>query len=170
MNTMEITKIVGALCGSLLVFLLIQTAAEGLFHVGTDAEVFQVALPEGEGEAAPAGEEAAPVDVEALMAAADPGAGEGVFRRCASCHVIEAGQNRVGPSLHDVVGRDIAAVDGFGYSDALAGIEGAWDYEHLYAFLHNPREYAPGTAMNFAGLSDPEEVANVIAYIEAQSQ
>jgi cytochrome c len=84
--------------------------------------------------------------------------------------VVEDGQNRVGPHLYGVVDREIAGVSGFSYSDALASIEGVWDYDHLYGFLSNPRGYAPGTAMNFAGLSNPEEVANVIAYIQQQSQ
>jgi cytochrome c len=169
MNTMEITKIVGALAGSLLIFLLIQFAGEGIFHVGTEAEVFQVALPEGEaeGEEAPA-EEA--IDTEALMAAADPSAGESVWRRCSACHTLEDGQNRVGPHLFGVVGRDIASLGDFSYSDTLAGLEGGWDYEHLFGFLADPQGYAPGTAMNFGGLSNPEERANVIAFIEQQGQ
>jgi cytochrome c len=165
MNTMEITKIVGALCGSLLIFLLIQTAGSSLFYPGTGAQSYVVAVE----DAAPAEEDAAPaeeVDVAALVAEADAGAGEAVWRRCQACHVLEDGQNRVGPHLYGVVGRDIAAVDGFNYSAALTGIEGPWDYEALYGFLRNPREWAPGTSMNFAGLANSDERANVIAYIE----
>jgi cytochrome c2 len=66
-------------------------------------------------------------------------------------------------------GRDIAAAAGFNYSAALAGIEGVWDYEHLFEFIRNPREYAPGTAMAFAGISNAQEIANLIAYMEAES-
>jgi cytochrome c len=164
MNTMEITKIVAALCGSLLIFLLIRLAGEGLYHVehGAEAYVIEVAdADEGGGDGA-----AEEVDFEALMASADAGAGEGVWRRCAACHVLEPGENRAGPYLHNVVGRDIAAAEGFSYSPALAGLDGVWDYEALYGFLRNPREWAPGTTMNFAGLANQQERANLIAYLE----
>lgn len=163
MNTFEITKIVGAVCGSLLVFLLIRLAGDGLYEVDHGAQAYVIEVAEGGG-----GEEAAEeeVDMEALMAAADPGAGETIFRRCAACHALEAGENRAGPYLHQVVGRDIASAEGFSYSDALGGLEGAWDYEKLAGFLRSPQQYAPGTTMSFAGLASAEERANVIAYLE----
>ena len=163
MNTFEITKIVGAFCGALLVFLLVRLAGEELYHVDHGAQAYVIAVPEGGGgEEAPAEE----VDVEALMASADPGAGETIWRRCAACHALEQGENRAGPYLHAVVGRDIAAAEGFTYSGALSGLEGAWDYEHLFGFLANPQEYAPGTTMSFAGIPSPEDRANIIAYLE----
>ena len=66
-----------------------------------------------------------------------------------------------------MVGRDIASVEGFAYSDALAGKEGAWDYQTLDAFLAEPREWAPGTKMAFAGLKQPEERADIILYLRS---
>jgi cytochrome c len=162
MNTMEITKIVGALCGSLLVFLLLRLAGEYLYHVDHDAQAYVIEVE----DAAPADGEEEDVDFEQLIAAADPSAGETVFRRCAACHVLEAGENRAGPYLHGVVGRDIAAAQGFSFSPALEGIEGNWDYEALYGFLRNPRQWAPGTTMNFAGLASQADRANIIAYLE----
>lgn len=169
MDTMEITKVVGAVCGSLLVFLLIGLGAHGLYN--TESEAVGYSIPVEDAEAAPSDDEdagaAEEVDMAALMAEADPGAGETAFRRCASCHAIEDGDNRVGPHLHSVVNRDIAAVEGFGYSEALASLEGAWDYDQLSAFLANPREYAPGTAMQFAGLESAEDRADLIAYLES---
>jgi cytochrome c len=161
MNTMEITKIVGALCGSLLIFLLIRFAGESIYHVDHGAQAYVIEVTEPA-----AGGEAEDVDFEALLAAADPGAGEGVFRRCAACHVLEPGENRAGPYLHGVVGRDIASAQGFNFSAALQGLDGAWNYESLYGFLLNPRQWAPGTTMNFAGLSSQADRANVIAYLE----
>jgi cytochrome c len=164
MNTMEITKLVGAFCGSLLVFLLISTVAGAIFDTSSDVVAFSVPVPEDE---AAEGEDAAPaeaVDAVALVAAADPAAGEGVFRRCAACHKVD-GTDGVGPHLNGVVGRDVAAIEGFNYSDALAAKEGAWTEAELYAFLENPKGYAPGTSMAFAGLGDSEDRANVIAYL-----
>jgi cytochrome c len=167
MDTMEITKIVGAVCGSLLVFLLIQTAAHAIYttHSEEVAYLIEGAETEGDGEEAP--EEEA-VDVAALVAEADPAGGEAVFKRCNACHKLD-GTNAVGPHLDGVVGRDIASVEGFGYSDALTGLEGAWTPENIFAFIGSPKQYAPGTSMSFAGLPKPEDRADVIAYLESAS-
>lgn len=169
MDTMTITKYVGAFCGSLLAFLLILTMASAIYHTETEELAYSVPVEDG---ATAAEEEAVEdeLDVEGLMAEADAGAGESVFRRCQSCHVLEEGVNRVGPSLHGVVGRDIAAAEGFGYSDALSGAEGDWTPEQLLQFLGGPADVYPGTSMNFAGLPSAEDRADVIAYIEEQSQ
>jgi mono/diheme cytochrome c family protein len=95
MNTMEITKLVGAVCGSLLIFLLIQTAAHAIYNTESEAVAFavEVAEPTG-GDEAPAEE----VDVAALVSAADPAAGETVFKKCAACHKLD-GANGVGRGL-----------------------------------------------------------------------
>lgn len=169
MDTMEITKLVGAFCGSLLVFLLISTAAGSIFDTSSDVVAFSIPVEEeapAEGEGAPA-EEA--VDVEALVAAADLDAGENAFRRCASCHQVD-GENAVGPHLDGVVNRDKGAVEGFQYSEAMASAEGAWDAASIYGFIENPKEYLPGTSMNFAGIEDSEDRANIIAYLSAQGE
>lgn len=164
MDTMEITKIVGALCGSLLIFLLVQTVGGAVFTTAGEQVGYSVEVPEeegGGGEEAPA--EA--VDVAALMSEADPAAGERVFNKCQACHNLD-GSNAVGPHLDGVVGREISAVEGYSYSGALP--EGNWTPEELSAFLENPKTYAPGTAMSFAGLPKPEDRADVIAYLEQQ--
>ncbi len=165
MNTMEITKYVGAFCGSLLVFLLITTAASSIYNTSSDVVAFSVEIPESTAEAAPEEAPAEAVDVATLVAAADPGAGETVFRKCSACHKVD-GSDGVGPHLNGVVGRPVGAIEGYSYSDSLAGHGGAWDAGELYAFLENPKGYAPGTKMAFAGLAKSEERANVIAYLE----
>ncbi|MEQ9260361.1 MAG: cytochrome c family protein [Roseovarius sp.] len=103
----------------------------------------------------------------AMVAEADPAEGQKVFRKCQACHVADKEQNRVGPHLVGLVGRDIASVEGFRYSDALTGLEGAWTEDELNAWLENPKDYAPGNKMAFAGLRDEAERAAVIAYIES---
>jgi cytochrome c len=99
----------------------------------------------------------------------DPAAGERVFRKCAACHAIEMdGPNKVGPNLHDVVGRTTGTVEGFKYSDAMAqaGEEGhVWTPEELAIYLANPKQAMPGNKMTFPGLKKPEELADVIAYL-----
>ncbi|HUF55156.1 MAG TPA: cytochrome c family protein [Thermohalobaculum sp.] len=104
--------------------------------------------------------------------AGDAEAGEKVFRKCMACHTVEEGQNRVGPSLHGVVGRDVASVEDFSYSDAmLAWGEGkTWDAELLDTYLEDPRGVVEGTTMIFAGLKDEEDRRDVIAYLDATDE
>jgi len=102
----------------------------------------------------------------AMVAAADAGNGEKLYRRCQACHKLEDGANGVGPHLYGVVGRDIASADGFNYSDALSGIDGAWTLDQLSAWIENPREFAPGNRMGFAGLKDEQDRADLMAYLQ----
>jgi len=108
-------------------------------------------------------------DLGTLLAAADPAKGEAVFAKCMSCHSIEqGGANGIGPDLYGVVGKPIGKhAAGFAYSSDLAGHGGDWSYENLFQWLASPKAFAPGTKMSFAGLSSPEDRANVIAYLKA---
>jgi cytochrome c2 len=141
-----------------------QPAASGPAETGQQTAAVREPAPEG---AAPAG---AAGGVFALLAHADPAAGAKDARKCAVCHNFEEGGSaKLGPPLWGVIGRDIASVEGFAYSEALTGKEGAWDYERLDAFLAQPRNWAKGTKMAFAGLKKPEERADVILYLRSLS-
>jgi len=102
-----------------------------------------------------------------MVASADASAGERIYRQCQACHQIENERNGVGPHLVGVVGRDIASVDGFNYSDALTGLDGAWTLDKLSAWIENPREFAPGNRMGYQGLSDEQDRADLMAYLES---
>lgn len=114
------------------------------------------------------GEKAVPI--ETLLASADIAKGEAVFKKCASCHTINAGgANGIGPNLHGVVGAAIGKhAPGFAYSSDLAGHGGNWDWTNLDHWLTSPKKFAAGTKMSFAGLSNPEERANLLAYLNSQ--
>jgi cytochrome c len=100
------------------------------------------------------------------VAAMDAAKGARVFKKCQSCHNVEAGgPNGTGPGLYGVVGNDKAAHEGYAFSAALAGTGGQWTYESLDLFLTKPSAYAPGTKMNFVGLRKPEDRAAVIEYM-----
>ena len=163
MSTMEVTKFVGAICGSLLIFLLFQTAAHAIFNTESETVAFEV---EGAETGGAGGEEAAEdVDVAGLMAAADAAKGETVFKKCAACHKLDGG-SAVGPHLDGVVGRPVAGVEGFAYSSGMTAHGGEWTPEELFAFLANPKKDVPGTKMSFVGLPKPEDRANVIAFLQ----
>ncbi|PJE35283.1 cytochrome c family protein [Pseudooceanicola lipolyticus] len=166
MDTMTSTKVVAGFCAAFLVFLLGKWAAEGIYHVGGHGEQAYV-IDTGVVESDGGGED--DVDFAALVAEADPDKGASVFRRCQACHRVEPGENITGPTLYGVVGRAVGGVDGFGYSDAMANHGGTWTIEELSAFLENPRNSVPGTAMSFAGLRSDTDRANVIAYLQSLS-
>ncbi|MVZ96446.1 cytochrome c family protein [Sphingorhabdus sp. IMCC26285] len=121
-------------------------------------------------EAAAADGEAGPViPLATLLAAADPAKGEAVFKKCMACHTIASGgANGIGPNLWAALGKPHGHVAGFAYSDALKSVPGNWDWEGMDKWLANPKKYAPGTKMTFAGLGNPVDRANLIVYLNSQ--
>jgi cytochrome c len=101
----------------------------------------------------------------------DPAAGQRVFNQCRACHVIENnGRNGVGPNLHGVVGRRAASIEGFRYSANMRQLaEGGltWDEATLRRYLTNPKDVVPQGSMAFAGLRNPQQLNDVIAYLKA---
>jgi cytochrome c len=121
-------------------------------------------VQEGEGAAA------AEQPIEAYLAKADPAKGQQVFNKCMACHNAEkGGANQLGPNLWDVIGEPIGQGKGFAFSDALSKKGGTWSWDNLSQWLTSPRAFAPGTKMTFAGLGNPEDRANVIAFLNAHS-
>ena len=120
--------------------------------------------------AAPAATEQLP-PIGPKLASADVAAGKAIFQKqCATCHTIDkGGPNKVGPNQWDIVGRKKASHEGFSYSSALQAKGGEWTYEDLDTFLTNPKGWVPGTKMSFAGIADPQQRANVIAYLRSLS-
>ena len=106
--------------------------------------------------------------IEFYLASADVAKGEQVFKKCAACHnADQGGANALGPNLWGVVGKPHGAHPGFAFSDALKGVPGNWDFKALDAWLANPKKYAPGTKMTFAGLGNPQDRADVIAFLNS---
>jgi cytochrome c len=162
-DTMTMTKVIGALCGTFLVYLLGAWLAEEVYHSGghhgEQAYVIEVESDEGDVEVAEA------VDFSVVMASASAADGEALWRGCRSCHALESGQHGTGPALYGVVNRPVQFYDDFSYSGALAEVVDVWTPEHLNGFLEKPSSYAPGTAMGYAGMRKVEDRANLIAYL-----
>jgi cytochrome c len=106
------------------------------------------------------------VAVSPALAAGDATAGAVVFKKCLVCHTNEAGKNKIGPSLWGVVGRHSASIADYNYSPAMKAADKVWDAATLDTYLTSPKAMVPGTKMSFAGLSNPQDRQDVIAYLE----
>lgn len=91
------------------------------------------------------------------------------FLTCTTCHSIDAGVNKIGPSLHAVVGRQAGTVANFNYTPANKNSGITWTEAKLFQYLEKPQRIVPGTKMTFAGWSDPQKRADVIAYLKSNS-
>jgi cytochrome c len=122
-------------------------------------------VQEGEGAAE------AEKPIEFYLASADVAKGQQVFNKCAACHNAEkGGANQLGPNLWDIIDEPIAqGKAGFAFSDALKKVGGTWNWDNLSKWLDSPKTFAPGTKMTFAGLSNPQDRADVIAFLNAHS-
>ncbi len=168
MKDLELNKIAAAVLVAGLIALVSGKIADALYHP-KDAEKrgFEIAVDESAGAGGEQAQEEVVLDIPALMAAADAVKGEALHKKCVACHSFDAGgPNKVGPKLFGVVGRTKASVGDYAYSDALKSMNGKWDEEALFGFLANPRKYAPGNKMGFAGLKKPEDLANMVAYLK----
>ncbi len=141
------------------------------------AELFHAERPEKmgypiEGVTGAGGEEGAAAEqpIAVYLAAADLAKGEQAFKKCTACHTAnKGGAGGTGPNLWGTVGAPVGHVPGFAYSSDLKAVGGSWDWEKLNQWLKRPQDLAPKTKMAFAGLSKPEERANLIAWLNTQS-
>lgn len=97
--------------------------------------------------------------------AQDAESGKKVFNKCRACHVTDQEQNRVGPHLVGLFGREAGTVDGYSYSEALAGSGIIWSDETVAAYVADPKGFIPGNKMGFVGLEDPQDVQDLMAYL-----
>ncbi len=100
----------------------------------------------------------------------DPVKGKAIFNRCMVCHSIDKGVNHIGPSLHGVVGRPAGSIANFSYSAANKKSGITWTQQKIYDYLKNPQAMVPGTKMTFAGLPKPQDRADVVSYLLANSK
>jgi len=110
---------------------------------------------------------AATFSTSPAFAEGDVKAGKRVFNKCKACHDIRPGKNKIGPSLHGVVGRKAGTAPGYRYSPALKKADLTWTEENLHKYLENPRKMIRGTRMAFAGLRSKKERDDVIAYLKS---
>jgi len=106
------------------------------------------------------------IGLGSALGAGDSQKGAQVFKaKCAICHSVEAGKNKIGPSMAGVVGRKAGTVEGFHYSDANKNSGLTWDEATLDTYLTSPKDVVKGTTMAFPGIKDATERADLIAYL-----
>lgn len=182
MDSFELSKIAGAVLSALLLICLPKTLVNlinaehghgpGVKAVGYTLAAAAPAAHDAGGSTPAAAAAFDPAAVVAKMATAKPENGAASFKKCLGCHSAEKGAaNKVGPNLWGVLGRHPGSVaDYAGYSEAMKGkASETWSYANLATFVHAPKSFVPGTKMMFSGIPDPQDVADLLAYIRTLS-
>ncbi len=169
MDSFEFNKIAGALLGTALAVFGLQSLSGIIYHAETPEKPGFV-IAEAEAEEAAAGEATEAKPIGALMATANAEKGASTAKACLGCHnVAKGGGNKTGPSLWELVNRNIGSHEGFGYSEALVAKKAdKWTYENLNAFLTDPKKWAPGTKMAIRIGNDAKR-ADLLAYLGSLS-
>jgi len=173
MDSFEINKILGAVLGTCLILLAVHIASGAIFTPAVPAKPgYEIVVKNEQPAQAPAGAAATPAEqpIENLLASASAQQGAQTAKVCETCHNFGKGQgNKIGPDLYGIVGRPVASEPGFNYSAALKAMGGTWTFDALNTWLNNPRNDVPGTLMTFAGLTSEKQRADIIDYLNSNS-
>jgi cytochrome c len=174
MSSFEWNKVIASVLTAMIIAMVTGILASQIVRPkALEKAVFLPPGAEGGGAAAAGSAEkgapAGPEPIEPLLAKADASKGQALSKPCLQCHTFEkGGANKIGPNLFGVMEENIASVNGYQFSQALAAHKGEkWDPEKLNTWLFKPQTFAQGTKMSFPGLPKAQDRADVIAYLES---
>jgi cytochrome c len=170
METTTSNKIALAVLGALLATMALGVVTNAIFAPHRAIKV-GYELPEPTEQApASAPKEEPEEPLPALLAKADVAKGQNDTKPCQACHSFDkGGPVKVGPPLYGVVGRPMASIPGFAYSDGLKAMGKIWTYEEIFKFIKEPKADIAGTKMSFPGEKDPNKRADILAYLQTLS-
>ena len=173
MSALEVNKIIASILVALIILFLISVIGNFLVNPNEDvyAAAYKIEVLDEENNTAKSSNSNEIEPISSLLVNASIENGQKIYKKCLGCHNYEKDSaNKVGPNLWNVINRSKASVSEFAYSKALAEYGGIWGYEELNQFLYKPKEYMPGTKMNFSGLKKNEDRADLIYFLRDQSE
>ena len=172
MDSFEINKIVAAVLMVALLVIGLSKLSKVIFHVDKpETPGYAIDVEQSSVTSSSSIEKIEEkIDLAALMAMGDIASGEKIFKKCAACHsIVKGGENKIGPALYNVVGRQAGVLSDYKYSKALIAYKKEWNFEELNGFLIKPSKWVAGTKMAYAGLRKEKDRASIIKYLNQNS-
>ena len=174
MSGFEINKILASIIVAIIIFVFIGLIGNFIVKINYDESqktAYKIDIPEPSVSTTQKTTNDEMIEtVSPLLADASLEKGDKIFNKCGTCHNYKKdSKSKIGPNLWNIINRSKASVSGFAYSKALVDFGGNWTFEELNGFLYKPKEYIQGTKMNFAGLRNVEDRANLILWLNQHS-
>lgn len=170
MSGLELNKVIASVLVAGLIGMVAGNFADVLYHPKINVKPGYIVEVSETEQSSDSQEVEVKVDIIALLAKADVNKGAKLVKKCVMCHdFTKGGPNKIGPNMWNIVNNKKGHIDGFAYSKGLLEKGGTWTYEDLYHMINRPKSFIPGTKMNFIGFKNPEDVADVIAYLNTLS-
>ena len=174
MSGLEVNKIIASILIAIIVIGAISLLGDIIANQKNNDQLqnaYKIDIPETDSTELPSNNEDDSIDnISLILASASSEKGEKLFKKCGACHTYKKeGVNKVGPNLWNLINSNKASKEGFLYSKALSEFGGKWGYEELSQFLYKPKEYIEGTKMNFSGIKNIEDRADLILFLRNQA-
>ena len=174
MSALEVNKILAAILLAILVIVVISHLGDLIVNINEDKDkkiAYKIEIEESSEEAINNNDNKIDIEpISMLLQNASLERGKKLYNKCGSCHnYVKGSKNKVGPHLWNLINRPKANITGFAYSKALSEFGGVWSYEELASFLYKPKEYIEGTKMNFSGLKEVQDRADLVLFLRDQS-